>query len=367
MSSPHFVERLQECISAHDWSADKSRVALCPNSNIIIIYKRAGDKYEEEHVLSEHDAVVTSIHWGRQTNRILTCSQDRNAYVWTLTDGYWKPVLVILRLNRCATICSWSPREDKFAVSSGAQCVSVCYFEQDNNWWVSKHIKKEFNSTVLCSDWHPNNILIASGGTDMTVRVHSGFIKSIDKREDVAGGTAFGKKLPFAQFLSEFKMNSWILSIKWSPSGNKLAWFCQNSSLHVLDCATADHRLSSVNFTLLPVRDFVWLNEDTIVGGGYDCNLLLFKNNSGNWAFVKTLDNKKDIKTGGGNARSFFQNKSNMGSETANEDQVLPTRHQNAISVVKRLDANTLSTSGLDGNLVVWDLRKLAQEEGFQY
>jgi len=31
------------------------------------------------------------------------------------------------------------------------------------------------------------------------------------------------------------------------------------------------------------------------------------------------------------------------------------------------MDNNTLSSSGLDGNLVVWDLRKLAQDEGFQY
>jgi actin related protein 2/3 complex subunit 1A/1B len=366
MSSPHFVERIQECISAHDWSADKSRVALCPNSNLIVIYKRSGDKYEEEHVLAEHDAVVTSINWGKTTNRILTCSQDRNAYVWTLTDGFWKPVLVILRLNRAATLCSWSPREDKFAVSSGAQCLSVCYFEQDNNWWVSKHIKKEFTSTLLCVDWHPNNILLASGGTDMTVRVHSGFIKTIDKREEVSGGTAFGKKLPFGQFLAEFKMDAWVLAIKWSPSGNRLAWFCQNSSIHILDCATAEHRVTSVNFTLLPVRDFVWLNEDTIVGGGYDCNILLFQN-AGSWKFVKTLDNKKETKATGGNARSFFQNKSTMGSETATDDQALPTRHQNAISVVKRLDANTLSTTGLDGNIVVWDLRKLSQEEGFSY
>jgi actin related protein 2/3 complex subunit 1A/1B len=262
-------------------------------------------------------------------------------------------------------LCSWSPKEDKFVVASGAQCLSVCYFEQDNNWWVSKHIKKEFESTVLCEDWHPNNVLIASGGTDMTVRVHSGFIKSIDKREEVSSGTAFGKKLPFAQFCAEFKMNAWILAIRWSPSGNKLAWFCQNSSFHVLDCATEQHKVNSVNFTLLPVRDFVWINEDTVIGGGYDCNLMLFKNESGNWKFVKTLDNKKETKGSGGTARSFFVNKTSMGSETATDDQVLHTRHQNAISVIKRLDNNTMTTSGVDGNLVVWDLRKLAQDEGF--
>jgi len=75
--------------------------------------------------------------------------QDRNAYVWTLqADKKWKPTLVVLRLNRAATCVRWSPKEDKFAVGSGARMVSVCYFEQDNDWWISKQIKKPIRSTV---------------------------------------------------------------------------------------------------------------------------------------------------------------------------------------------------------------------------
>lgn len=30
----------------------------------------------------------------------------------------------------------------KFAVSSGSKCVSVCYYQAAENWWVSKIIKK---------------------------------------------------------------------------------------------------------------------------------------------------------------------------------------------------------------------------------
>jgi len=318
-------------------------------------------------VLTEHDAVVTSIHWGRNTNRILTCSQDRNAYVWTYIDNSWKPVLVILRLNRSATLCSWSPKEDKFAVASGAQCVSICYFEQDNNWWVSKHIKKDITSTVLCTDWHPNNVLIAEGGTDMSVRVYSGFVKQIDNRQDIANGTPFGKKLPFGTLLADWLMPAWIIAIKWSPSGGRLAWSCQNSSLYVLDCATTEHHLRHVNFTLLPVKDFVFLNDDTIIGGGYDCNLLLFQFQGGEWRFIKTLDNKKEKNTAGGNVRDLWKNRTQMGAENADEDQELPTKHQNCISVVRRVDDHLLSTTGYDGNIVLWDLRRLASDEGFSY
>ena len=83
-------------------------------------------------------------------------SQDRNAYVWTLTGSVWKPALVILRINRAATMVKWSPNgksvmlmyveevmlmgnlvsfvENKFAVGSSARLISVCYFEKENNW-----------------------------------------------------------------------------------------------------------------------------------------------------------------------------------------------------------------------------------------
>ena len=75
--------------------------------------------------------------------------QDRNAYVWTkAADNKWKPTLVVLRINRAATCVRWSPLENKFAVGSGARMISVCYFEKENNWWISKQIKKPIRSTI---------------------------------------------------------------------------------------------------------------------------------------------------------------------------------------------------------------------------
>ena len=139
------------------------------------------------------------IDWASKTNRIVSCGQDRNAYVWKFVNGQviffvwldsgnnltlvtqWKPTLVILRINRAATRVKWSPNEDKFAVASGSKCVSVCYFEEDHDWWVSKHIKKH-TSSVLDIDWHPNNILLATASSDMQCRVVSGFIRGVDKK-----------------------------------------------------------------------------------------------------------------------------------------------------------------------------------------
>lgn len=78
---------------------------------------------------SQHDKIVTSIDWAPNSNRIVTASQDRNAYVWQQASDpltgrvAWKPTLVLLRFNRAATFVRWSPLEDKFAVGSGARWV----------------------------------------------------------------------------------------------------------------------------------------------------------------------------------------------------------------------------------------------------
>ena len=81
---------------------------------------------------------VSGIDWSPVTNKIVTCSHDRNAFVWTYDDetNTWKPSLVILRINRAALTVKWSPDGKKFAVGSGAKCVPVCHYEEANDWWI---------------------------------------------------------------------------------------------------------------------------------------------------------------------------------------------------------------------------------------
>ena len=62
-------------------------------------------------------------------------------YVPLQPNGEWRHTLVLLRINRAATCVRWSPKENKFAVGSGDRLISICYFEAENDWWVSKHIK----------------------------------------------------------------------------------------------------------------------------------------------------------------------------------------------------------------------------------
>ena len=47
---------------------------------------------------------------------------------------------------------------------SGARIINICYFDQENDWWVAKHIRKPLRSTITTVDWHPNNILLGKDG-----------------------------------------------------------------------------------------------------------------------------------------------------------------------------------------------------------
>lgn len=70
------------------------------------------------------------------TNKIVSCSHDRNAFVWTFEDKtqIWKPALVILRIDRAATNVTWSLDGKRFAVASSAKVVPVCIYEPANDW-----------------------------------------------------------------------------------------------------------------------------------------------------------------------------------------------------------------------------------------
>lgn len=138
--------RLEDKATCHAWNADRTQIAICPNSPAVSIFRKpatADGPWERVQTLAEHDALVTDIAWAPKSNRIITTSQDRNAYVWTQEGGTgeWKPMLVILRITAAATSVQWSPDEQKFAVGSGARTVPICYFEAENNFWVSKMLK----------------------------------------------------------------------------------------------------------------------------------------------------------------------------------------------------------------------------------
>lgn len=196
---------------------------------------------------------------------------DRNALVWEPSPSGWKPTLVLLRINRAATCVRWSPSESKFAVGSGARVISVCYFEEENDWWVSKHIKKPIRSTITTLAWHPNSVLLAAGSTDSHARVFSGFVKGIDPRPE---STVWGERLPFNTVCGEYLNSSagWIHGVAFSPSGDALAFAAHDSSITVVYPNGLDQppkAVVSVSMQLLPFASLIWSGEDEIIAAGY--------------------------------------------------------------------------------------------------
>jgi|ERR1711934_82644 len=353
------IQWLADTITCHAWNGDRTRVALCPNTNEVRIYKKDGANLVLESTLTEHDKLVTGIDWAPQTNRIVTCGQDRNAYVWTFENNEWKPMLVILRINRAATSVKWSPLENKFAVGSGSKCVSICYFEEDNNWWVSKHIKKH-KSTVLELDWHPNNVLLATASSDFRCRVFSTFIKGVDQKPPP---NPFGEKFPFAALLAEYSGSGWIHDVSWSNSGNQLCFVSHDSTATFIDAsAGAPGEAQVIRVKELPFITCNFVNETTAIAAGYTPHPVRFVNNNGTWEYAGSLDEKKGPaqkqQSGSRAAFTMFQNKVETGQDKGVAK--LDTRHQNTILQIRGWQGagmgnfTSISTIGADGRLVFW-------------
>jgi len=352
-------------ITCHVWNADKAEIAISPNSNEVHIYGRStAGEWGLVHLLKGHDLRVTSIDWAPKSNRIVTCGADRNAYVWSQSDdGKWKPTLVLLRINRAATCVRWSPKENKFAVGSGARLISICYFEQENDWWVSKHIKKPLRSTVTSLDWHPNNVLLAAGSTDFKVRVFSTYIKELEEKPCP---TPWGNKMPFSQLMGEFTNpaggGGWVHAVSFSASGNKLCFVAHDASVSVVD-ATNNTAVYSVRTEFLPFLTCMWVTEGSIVVGGYDCCPMLFTCLDKDVRFVTKLDISEKKTSGGLTAMRKFQSLDRQ-ARTEVTDTSLSSIHQNAITHVSIHSGNknhalTISTTGVDGQLVIWELKSL--------
>ncbi|XP_016341210.1 actin-related protein 2/3 complex subunit 1A-like [Sinocyclocheilus anshuiensis] len=324
-----------EPLSCHAWNKDRTQIAISPNPQ------------------------MTWIDWAPESNRIVTCASDRNAYVWMLKDGVWKPTLVLVRINRAATCVKWSPLENKFALGSGAKLISVCYFEKENDWWLSKHIKKPINSTVLSLDWHPNNILLAAGSADLHCRIFSTYIKDI---EDKPGPTPWGSKMPFGEVLLEYKeCGGWVHSVCFSPSGDALAWVSHNSAISVAN-ATQGKEVTQLTTGHLPLLSMLYVSETEIVAAGHDCCPYQFSyKGPGCLEFVKKVDIPKQSSKGNMSAMQHFRNLDKKAT-TEEEETGLGSLHQNSITQLCILEGpkakvEKFSSVGLDGAMVVWDFK----------
>jgi len=392
---PEVFTIAQAPVTCHTLNADRSQLAASVDSNDANIYTRQGSEWVQIDTLSQHDKLITSIDWAPNSNRIVTASQDRNAYVWSPTVDpttgrmSWKPTLVLLRINRAATFVRWSPFEDKFAVASGARAIAVCSFDPENDWWVSRLLKKPIRSTVLSLDWHPNNVLLAAGSADMKARVFSAFIKDTDKKPQPS---VWGEKLPFNTLCGEYGSASggWVHAVGFSPSGDALAFASHDSTVTIVYPGSG--AMLTVKSITLPHVTLTWTSENAFVAAGHDCQPILYKGSEQGWAADGSLDDTTAPKAGGSGllpkaatsgvgrlnsaAYNTFRNAdirgqtgvprpgspTTPGSGGGNTESELLTVHQNTITSIRPYDGvpggnvSKVVTTGVDGKLVIWDV-----------
>lgn len=353
-------------IADHSFSEDRSLLAVARDSNVELYYTD-GKKFELGNTLTDHDKTVTSVDIS-PSGRLVTCSQDRNALVWEpQLDGSWKPTLVLLRINRAATFVRWSPDEKKFAVGSGARVIAVCYFEQENDWWISKHIKKPIRSTILSVAWHPNSVLLAAGSTDGHARVFSSFIKGIDERP---APTNWGDRIPFQTLCGDFVSESggWVHDVAFSPSGDALAFVTHDSSIVVAypgGPGQPPRAVVSVSTSMLPLKSLVWTAENQVVAAGHDCHPLVFQGNEQGWKFTTSIDDPakaKKTEAKESTALNMFRQLDLKGTvDNSGNGSGLATIHQNTISRIRVYESHgesvsKISSTGNDGKIVIYQV-----------
>lgn len=356
-------------------------LAVCPNNNEIHIYETR--TWTRLHQLSEHDLLVTAIDWSDVTNKIVSCSHDRNAFVWTFEteSGTWKPALVILRIDRAAIDVKWSFDGLRFAVASGAKCVPVCTYEHSHDWWICKMIKKKFKSTVLCCAFHPSNgQLLATGCADFKCRIVSTFATDVDGTNVDAGPfAATTGPLEFGEVYAEMSALGWIHAVAWSPSGTVLAYAGHDSAVYFATLGTAaEPPVQVVRLNDLPVTSCLFVSEQALCCAGHDFNPLLLTRTSSStssWRVHGYLDRDEDKGAAAGDAgaeggsnvsraRELFKSKTTRGQEAKGDGDALKTKHDRLITGLAEASPSgaaagdrLLSTVGMDGRLVLWSLQ----------
>lgn len=317
-------------VYSHCYSNDKSLLAITCDTKCLI-YRVSSNLQDPVLVatLANHDKIVTAVDISIH-GRIVTCSQDRNAYVWEpLSDGSYKPTLVLLRINRAATCVSWAPNGYKFAVGSSARIIAVCYYEHENNWWVSKHIKKPIKSTINCLSWHSNGVLLAAGGTDGYMRIFSGFIKGLDTKESVSN-SPWGTKFPFGLLIKEiYQGGAYIHDISWRTNIETVAYVAHDGTLNILNSEGVLMKVNSPEG--LPFRSLIWINDHEILCAGYNCHPVMFSESSNGWIFTKNYDKVDGIKSNGAAA-------DNLDSFVDDNEEENPTFGMSALRKFKELD-----------------------------
>ncbi|KAM7455573.1 hypothetical protein BLSTO_03672 [Blastocystis sp. subtype 1] len=381
---PTTVCKVAKTVSCHCWNADRTQIAIATrNSNDIFIYENCCSSRFEDwkllHTLSGHDLPITGLDWDPIHNRILSCSEDCNAYVWNYENGKWLPTLVVLKIQRAALCCKWSPDGNAFAVGSSNRKLRICTFNADQNLWVSPlgvRVKQERDEdgeaadsstssktrgSIFCVCWDRTGQLLCRGSLDGSMSVVSTYYNpSLPIRDcpfDIASKDLFG--FVFGDTCGV------VESIAFSPNNTTIAYSDRNSDVHFLDF--------TIHCASLPFTHIAFLSNTVLLAGGFDGNLYVLNKQNGKWEYRGTVDVSAGTSSG---LSSSFQERIRMLQSSTNKGGVKTTGnrdsakgsvgpHKNAITGIQVMEENKqVSTCGLDGRIVIWNMEAILKRMG---
>jgi actin related protein 2/3 complex subunit 1A/1B len=152
---------------------------------------------------------------------------------------------------------------------------------------VAKHIKKQIRSTTLCLDWHPNNALIAAGGSDFKCRIFVAYVPEVDGQK--AQETPWGSNLKPADCVAEFAASNrgWVHACAFNFSGTALAFVGHDSCVYMVDGLANSQQVLCLRTPFLPFLSFKWISDKVGIAAGHDCYPVTFSFDSSG---IKVLD-----------------------------------------------------------------------------
>ena len=144
-------------------------------------------------------------------------------------------------------------------------------------------------------------------------------------------------------------------AVSFSPSGNSIAYCAHDSTITIAN--GPQQPLQVIQAQTLPFTTVFHVNEDALVVAGHDCSPYVVTRGD-KWELSK-IDGGRKSKVSANTARNMFMQMDSRNQQNA--DSELTTTHQNTITLARpyQQGGNSVvqfSTSGVDGQLVIWDL-----------
>ena len=170
--------------------------------------------------------------------------------------------------------------------------------------------------------------------------------------------------------------NGWINFVSFSQSCKTICYGTQDCELNfanVSDVGTSDGKAKVKAEKLMlkgnPLLNAIFIDEDKVIGTGFDKIPYLFKKEGSDWKCIKTLDDgtkkfRKAKITGNSylDKRVYFNADIKLSSNV--EMKETDTKHANYINCLKPFASNDgkpliLSTSDINGYLNWWDVQNM--------